>query len=194
MNRTYSNKTFDMKTSSKNFKEKTPQLKKVISGPKKLYVSNHFNILLSKFLIIIPKSVEYVVKDSFPVEKNSENCLTQICEAHPNGRDHEILSPLNSKMEAHEKNYLTDQAHYYSFDEAENDHNNKDHLLNQIKKAEISKFSILFEEFCLVAICCHCNKLQQIQFIYNFRAQNIYLCLFLNCGFFSFNGHLYIII
>lgn len=46
MNRTYSNKTFDNKPSSKNFKEKTPQLKKVISGPKKLYVTIYFSLLL----------------------------------------------------------------------------------------------------------------------------------------------------
>lgn len=87
--------------------------------------------------------MEYVVKDSHPVEKHSENCLTQICEAYPNGRDYEILSPENSKIEAaHDENYLTDQAHYYSFDEAENDHNNKDHLLNQIGLSDLSKNEI----------------------------------------------------
>lgn len=38
MNRTFSNKAFD--SNSKPSKERTPQLKKIISGPKKNYVSS----------------------------------------------------------------------------------------------------------------------------------------------------------
>lgn len=38
MNRTYSNKAFEQKNSAKLRKEKTPYLKRTVSGSKKIYV------------------------------------------------------------------------------------------------------------------------------------------------------------